>query len=78
MSEIKEGMPLLARHEGEWKGVYTYIDPDGKKVAEKGYPDVEIHVSDGFKVKFIADEAQYEYNQNIEDEGDFSDFEFDD
>jgi hypothetical protein len=29
MSEIKEGMPLLARHEGEWKGVYTYIDPDG-------------------------------------------------
>ena len=64
------------RTSGEVK--LTYIDPDGKKVAEKGYPDVEIHVSDEFKVKFIADEAQYEYNQNIEDEGDFSDFEFDD
>lgn len=64
------------RTSGEVK--LTYIDPDGKKVAEKGYPDVEIHVSDEFKVKFIADEAQYEYNQNIEDESDFSDFEFDD
>ena len=63
------------RTSGEVK--LTYIDPDGKKVAEKGYPDVEIHVSDEFKVKFIADEAQYEYNQNIEDEDDFSDFEFD-
>lgn len=64
------------RTSGEVK--LTYIDPDGKKVAEKGYPDVEIHISDEFKVKFIADEAQYEYNQNIEDESDFSDFEFDD
>ena len=64
------------RTSGEVK--LTYIDFDGKKIEEKGYPDVEIHVSDEFKVKFIADEAQYEYNQNIEDEGDFSDFEFDD
>ena len=55
----------------------TYVDLDGKKIEEKGYPDVEIHVSDEFKIKFIADEAQNEYNQNIEDEDDFSDFEFD-
>jgi hypothetical protein len=29
MSNIKEEMPLLARHEGEWEGVYTEFDPDG-------------------------------------------------
>ncbi len=27
---IREGMPLLAKHEGEWEGVYTYVDRDGK------------------------------------------------
>ena len=26
---IKEGMPLLARHEGEWHGTYTHVDPEG-------------------------------------------------
>lgn len=26
---IKDGMPLLARHEGEWHGTYTVIDSDG-------------------------------------------------
>lgn len=26
---IREGMPLLAKHEGEWKGVYTHVDADG-------------------------------------------------
>jgi len=30
MANIKEEMPLLARHEGEWEGVYTEIDPEGK------------------------------------------------
>ena len=26
---IKDEMPLLARHEGEWEGTYTFIDRDG-------------------------------------------------
>jgi hypothetical protein len=30
MSDIKKGMPLLARHEGVWEGVYRYYDADGK------------------------------------------------
>jgi hypothetical protein len=27
---IREEMPLLARHEGEWEGTYTFVDPSGK------------------------------------------------
>lgn len=27
---IRQGMPLLARHDGEWEGVYTHVDSDGK------------------------------------------------
>lgn len=26
---IREGMPLLARHEGEWVGTYTHVDATG-------------------------------------------------
>ncbi|MEV0973537.1 MULTISPECIES: DUF3598 family protein [Microtetraspora] len=26
---IREGMPLLARHEGEWEGTYTHVDRSG-------------------------------------------------
>lgn len=26
---IREDMPVLARHEGEWKGVYIHVDADG-------------------------------------------------
>ena len=26
---IKSGMPVLARHEGEWKGEYIHVAPDG-------------------------------------------------
>ncbi|MCY4345038.1 MAG: DUF3598 domain-containing protein [Gammaproteobacteria bacterium] len=26
---IRTGMPVLARHEGEWVGEYIHIDPDG-------------------------------------------------
>jgi hypothetical protein len=26
---IKEEMPLLARHEGEWHGTYTFVDREG-------------------------------------------------
>jgi hypothetical protein len=29
MSNIKQEMPLLARHEGEWVGTYTILDADG-------------------------------------------------
>ena len=29
---IKEEMPLLARHEGEWEGTYTFIDREGKVI----------------------------------------------
>jgi hypothetical protein len=32
MSDIKTAMPLLARHEGEWEGVYMEVDPDGKVI----------------------------------------------
>jgi hypothetical protein len=29
---IREGMPLLARHDGEWEGTYTHVDPSGHVV----------------------------------------------
>lgn len=29
---IKDEMPLLARHEGEWEGTYTYVDASGEIV----------------------------------------------
>src|SRR2546426_9126320 len=29
---IKEEMPLLARHEGEWHGTYTFVDRDCKVI----------------------------------------------
>ena len=32
MSDIKTGMPLLAKHEGEWEGVYMEVDPDGNVI----------------------------------------------
>jgi len=34
MSEIKKIMPLLARHEGVWEGVYRYYDDKGEKIDE--------------------------------------------
>ena len=27
--EIRSGMPVLVRHEGEWRGEYVHIDTDG-------------------------------------------------
>jgi len=27
---IREGMPLLAKHEGEWEGTYIYVDAEGQ------------------------------------------------
>jgi hypothetical protein len=29
---IKEEMPLLARHEGEWHGTYTFVDREGNVI----------------------------------------------
>jgi len=29
MSNIKDGMPLLARHEGDWRGTYIVVDLQG-------------------------------------------------
>lgn len=31
---LKDGMPLLARHEGVWEGHYRYFDAEGNKVDE--------------------------------------------
>ncbi len=31
---IRDDMPLLARHEGVWEGIYRYYDADGKLVDE--------------------------------------------
>lgn len=30
MSDIREGMPVLTRHEGDWIGTYTLVDIEGK------------------------------------------------
>lgn len=29
MTSIKDGMPVLAQHEGDWMGTYTLIDTEG-------------------------------------------------
>ena len=29
MSNIREEMPVLVRHEGDWKGTYTIVDNEG-------------------------------------------------
>jgi hypothetical protein len=34
MSNIRTGMPLLARHEGVWEGHYRYFDANGNKIDE--------------------------------------------
>ncbi len=34
MSNVKEIMPLLARHEGVWDGVYRYYNENGDKIDE--------------------------------------------
>lgn len=32
MSDIRKDMPLLARHEGVWEGVYIHVDKDNKEI----------------------------------------------
>jgi hypothetical protein len=34
MTDIKQGLPILARHEGVWDGWYRHYDADGNKVDE--------------------------------------------
>jgi len=34
-SELKELMPVLARHEGVWEGIYRHYDKDGNKTDEQ-------------------------------------------
>lgn len=29
---IREAMPLLARHEGDWRGAYVHVDADGDRL----------------------------------------------
>ncbi len=50
---IREGMPLLAKHEGEWKGTYTYLDPEGHIVDHH-----DSHLSCTF-----PDSGDFEYHQ---------------
>ena len=43
---IREEMPLLARHEGDWRGTYTYVDAGGNVIDKHSslitcaFPDV--------------------------------------
>lgn len=32
MEDIRTGMPVLARHEGEWEGVYIHVDTDNVEI----------------------------------------------
>ena len=32
MSDIRTAMPVLARHEGAWEGVYIHMDTDGREI----------------------------------------------
>lgn len=32
MSKIREEMPVLVRHEGQWAGTYTTVDNSGKVI----------------------------------------------
>ena len=51
---IKDDMKLLARHEGEWEGTYTHIDPDGTIL--------DRHRS-RLSCRFPEDEGEYAYRQ---------------
>lgn len=78
MTNIREGMPLFVRHEGEWQSRYTNIDPDGAVLDEYNvhivceFPDEEnlaYHQtstntwSDGRTTQFIFG-AQYNEKRN--------------
>lgn len=50
---LREAMPVLARHEGEWKGTYTFIDPANKIIDHH-----EAHLSNTF-----PDSGDFPYHQ---------------
>lgn len=50
---LKKEMPLLARHAGDWTGVYTTVDVDGKIIDQH-----RSHLTCVF-----ADDAQFPYQQ---------------
>jgi hypothetical protein len=53
MDDIRTGMPVLARHEGEWEGEYIHVDVDNREVdRHKSY----------LQCRFQADET-YPYYQ---------------
>lgn len=53
MSDIRTDMPVLARHEGEWEGVYIHVDAEGR--------EVDRHKS-ALQCRFPAD-GEYPYYQ---------------
>lgn len=50
---IRKEMPILAKHEGEWKGVYTVVDPDGKIMDQH----------ESYLTNYFQDDEQYPYYQ---------------
>jgi hypothetical protein len=36
LGDLRDQLPVLARHEGVWEGVYRYYDADGKNTDEHG------------------------------------------
>ncbi|WP_256839430.1 DUF3598 family protein [Ornithinimicrobium faecis] len=59
---IREGMPLLAKHDGEWEGVYTHVDPDGQIIDQH-----RSHLSCTFPEDGSAD--YYQVNSYTWDDG---------
>jgi hypothetical protein len=51
--ELREEMPILARHEGEWTGEYVEVDPDAEVIDR-----FDAHLSCRF-----PDEGEYPYYQ---------------
>ncbi|MEA5598909.1 DUF3598 family protein [Rivularia sp. UHCC 0363] len=52
MSIIKQEMPVLFRHQGDWKGTYTVVDSEGKIIDKH-----ESHLTCEFP------DGDYSYNQ---------------
>ena len=43
----KQVMPLLARHEGDWYGVYVHVDADGKEIDRHFSHLISVYPEDG-------------------------------
>ncbi|AFZ22936.1 protein of unknown function (DUF3598) [Cylindrospermum stagnale PCC 7417] len=62
MSNIRQEMPVLARHEGDWVGTYTLIDPTGKIIDSH-----QSHLSCQFPEN--APHSYYQINRYTWDDG---------